>query len=116
MFDLHYGLETLEMDDANLVACFDHYLKLEGQQITRAIAEQRMLQKLTASLIEDIAPLLPTGVRPGESHAVAIRNGFVIVAPSFGVLLYFLKLPAEASESFRISSATTAKPFPASPA
>jgi hypothetical protein len=46
------------------VACFHHYLKLEGQQITRAMAEQRMLQKLTASLIEDIAPLLPSGVRP----------------------------------------------------
>ena len=74
MFDLHYGLETLEMDDANLVACFDHYLKLEGQQITRAIAEQRMLQKLTASLIEDIAPLLPTGVRYGESDAVEAFN------------------------------------------
>ena len=74
MFDLHYGLETLEIDDADLVACFDHYLKLEGQQITRAIAEQRMLQKLTASLIEDIAPLLPTGVRYGESDAVEAFN------------------------------------------
>jgi predicted nucleotidyltransferase component of viral defense system len=74
MFDLHYGLETLEMDDANLVACLHHYLKSEGQQIARAIAEQRMLQKLTASLIEDIAPLLPTGVRYGESDAVEAFN------------------------------------------
>ena len=53
----------------------DHYLKLEGQQITRAMAEQRMLQKLTAGLIEDIAPLLPTGVRYGESDAVEAFNG-----------------------------------------
>ena len=75
MFDLHYGLEQLAIDDDKLVACFHHYLKLEGQQITRAMAEQRMLQKLTGSLIEDIAPLLPTGVRYGESDAVEAFNG-----------------------------------------
>lgn len=33
-----------------------------------------MLQKLTRSLIEDIAPLLPTGVRFGESDAIAAFN------------------------------------------
>lgn len=74
MFDLHYGLEHLAIDDDQLVACFHHYLKSEGQQITRAMAEQRMLQKLTASLIEDIAPLLPTGVRYSESEAVEAFN------------------------------------------
>ena len=35
---------------------------------------QRMLQKLTASLIEDIAPLLPTGVHHGETVAVEAFN------------------------------------------
>jgi len=74
MFDLHYGLEHLAIDGDKLVACFYHYLKLEGQRITRAMAEQRMLQKLTTSLIEDIAPLLPTGVRYGESDAVQAFN------------------------------------------
>lgn len=74
IFDLHYGLEHLAIDDDKLVACFHHYLKLEGQQITRAMAEQRMLQKLTASLMDDIAPLLPTGVRYGESDAVEAFN------------------------------------------
>ena len=63
------------MGDDELVACFHHYLKLEGQHITRAMAEQRMLQKLTSSLIEDIAPLLPIGVRYGESDAVRAFNG-----------------------------------------
>ncbi len=74
IFDLHYGLEDLALDDDKVVACFYHYLKLEGQQITRAMAEQRMLQKLTSSLTEDIAPLLPTGVRYGESDAVEAFN------------------------------------------
>ncbi len=75
MFDLHYGLEQLTMDDEKLVACCHHYLDLEGQHITRAMAEQRMLQKLTASLVDDIVPLLPAGVSYGESDAVGAFNG-----------------------------------------
>lgn len=63
LFDLHQGLEQLAMNPDKLIACFDHYLTLEGKPITRAIAEQRMLEKLTRSLTEDIAPLLPAGIR-----------------------------------------------------
>lgn len=69
LFDLHHGLGQLAMDPDKLIACFDHYLALEGKPITRAIAEQRMLEKLTRSLIEDIAPLLPTGVRFNDDDA-----------------------------------------------
>lgn len=75
MFDLHYGLEQLQIDDDKLVACFHHYLKLEGQVVSRAVAEQRMLQKLGYSLIEDITPMLPAGVHYDESDAVAGFNG-----------------------------------------
>ena len=63
LFDLGAGLKALALDVDNLVACFDHYLALEGRPITRAMAEQRMLEKLARSLTEDIAPLLPAGVR-----------------------------------------------------
>ena len=62
LFDLHHGLDQLAMDPDKLIACFDHCLALEGNPITRAVAEQRMLENLTRSLIEDIAPLLPAGV------------------------------------------------------
>jgi hypothetical protein len=58
------------MDFDKLIACFDHYLALEGKPITRAIAEQRMLEKLTRSLTEDIAPLLPAGVRFNDADAL----------------------------------------------
>ena len=51
------------------ISCFEHYLSLEGKPITRAVAEQRMLEKLTRSLTEDIAPLLPAGVRFNEDDA-----------------------------------------------
>ena len=58
------------MDRDKLIACFDHYLALEGKPITRAVAEQRMLEKLTRSLTEDIAPLLPAGVRFNDDDAM----------------------------------------------
>ena len=71
LFDLHMGLQQLSMNPDTLLACFDHYLALEGKPITRANAEQRMLEKLTRSLTEDIAPLLPPGIHFHEDDAVA---------------------------------------------
>jgi predicted nucleotidyltransferase component of viral defense system len=70
LFDLNEGLKQLEMTSDKLIACFEHYLKLEGKPITRAAAEQRMLEKLTRSLTEDIAPLLSAGVRFNDDDAI----------------------------------------------
>lgn len=70
LFDLGEGLKELALDTKKLVACFEHYLALEGNPITRAAAEQRMLEKLTRSLTEDIAPLLPAGVRFSDDDAI----------------------------------------------
>lgn len=70
LFDMYHGLNQLAMDPDKLIACFDHYLALEGKPITRAIAEQRMLEKLTRSLTEDIAPLLPAGVCFNDDDAI----------------------------------------------
>ena len=70
LFDLHHGLEQLTLAPEKVIACLAYYLALEGKSITRAMAEQRMLEKLTRSLTEDITPLLPVGVRFGESDAI----------------------------------------------
>lgn len=70
LFDLHYGLDQLALDAGKLLACFEHYLAFEGKPISRAEAEQRMLGKLTRSLTEDIAPLLPAGVRFNDKDAI----------------------------------------------
>lgn len=43
----------------------------EGMRITRANAEQRMLEKLTRNLTEDIAPLLPPGIVFADATALA---------------------------------------------
>ena len=50
LFDLHEGLKQLSMDTDKLIACFEHYFALEGKPISRAVAEQRMLEKLRRSL------------------------------------------------------------------
>lgn len=74
LFDLHHGLDQLALAADKLIACFEHYLALEGHPISRAMAEQRMLQKLTRSLTEDIAPLLPVGVRFDDEAAIEAFN------------------------------------------
>ena len=70
LFDLNEGLKQLALNPKKLVACFDYYLALEGNPISRAEAEQRMLEKLTRNLSEDIDPLLPTGVRYTDADAI----------------------------------------------
>jgi predicted nucleotidyltransferase component of viral defense system len=70
LFDLHQGLEQLPLVLQNVIDCFDHYLALEGKPITRAMAEQRMLEKLTRSLTEDVAPMLPVGARWSDEDAI----------------------------------------------
>jgi predicted nucleotidyltransferase component of viral defense system len=70
LFDLNEGLKQLDLDPKKLLACFNYYLTLEGNPISRAEAEQRMLEKLTRRLTEDIDPLLPTGVRFTDADAI----------------------------------------------
>lgn len=50
------------MDLTEVIRCFQHYLRLEGTPISRAEAEQRMLERFEGSLTEDIIALLPGGV------------------------------------------------------
>ena len=70
LFDLHEGLKQLGLNPGKLIGCFEHYLELEGHPISRAEAEQRMLEKLTRSLTGDVDPFLPAGVRFREDDAL----------------------------------------------
>jgi predicted nucleotidyltransferase component of viral defense system len=74
LFDLNEGLNQLSLDIGDVVRCFQHYISVENNSITRAIAEQRMLEKLTRSLTEDIVPLLPAGVEFSDEDAVTAFN------------------------------------------
>jgi predicted nucleotidyltransferase component of viral defense system len=69
LFDLNEGLLQLHLDPDKLVACLGRYLAAEGHPITRAMAEERMLAKLTRSLTDDIAPLLSADVVYGAADA-----------------------------------------------
>lgn len=71
LFDLYEGWKQLGLDGAKLMACFEHYLALEGNVITRANAEEVMLKKLVKNLTEDVSPLLPAGIRFDEDDAIA---------------------------------------------
>lgn len=70
LFDLDHGLVQLGLNPTDVVSAFEFYLAREESVITRAHAEQRMLEKLTGSLTEDIRPLLPAGVRFNDDDAV----------------------------------------------
>lgn len=70
LFDLNEGLKQPGINTGRIVECFEHYLGLDGHPISRAEAEQRMLEKLNRSLTEDIDPLLPAGVRYKEDDAI----------------------------------------------
>lgn len=70
LFDLQHGLSSLSLKTDKIIEAFNHYLALQEEQITRAIAEERMLKKLEKSLTEDIAPLLPAGVEFTEDDAL----------------------------------------------
>jgi predicted nucleotidyltransferase component of viral defense system len=71
LFDLNEGLKHLPLDRDKLMDCFHHYLGLQEQAISRAVAEQRMLEKFQQSLTEDIAPLLPAGITFTDDEALA---------------------------------------------
>jgi len=70
LFDLHEGLQQLGLNSGKVIACFEHYLDRQGRPISRAEAEQRMLEKLSRSLTEDVDPLLPAGVRFSADDAI----------------------------------------------
>ena len=85
LFDLHQGLEQLTLIPEKVIACLDHYLTLEGKPITRAMAEQRMLEKLTRSLTEDITPLLPAGIHFQEADAIhAFERVWIVLIARIG--------------------------------
>lgn len=85
LFDLGEGLARLNLDPDRVVSIFNHYLGLTGEAISRAEAEQRMLEKLSYNLVEDVAPLLPTGVAYDEQAALgafkSVWNTFIARLP-----------------------------------
>ncbi len=80
LYDLWLTLTSLEVDDAKVVDCFQSYLKHEGLSVSRAEFEENMDGKLqNRSFLEDIEPLLPTGVSYDVAQAGALVGQRLIV-------------------------------------
>lgn len=91
LFDLAQGLAVFgEIDTERIVSLFGRYLAAEQQSISRAVAEERMFEKLARpEFVEDIRPLLA----PDEGAALThewVRAAFSDV---FGRLIE--RLPGE---------------------
>jgi len=62
-YDLWLALTSLEIDDQKVVMCFDRYLGHDGLSVSRAEFEKNLSAKLKdPAFLENITPLLPTGV------------------------------------------------------
>ncbi|HAR97660.1 MAG TPA: nucleotidyl transferase AbiEii/AbiGii toxin family protein [Syntrophus sp. (in: bacteria)] len=70
LYDLWLALTSLEVDDIKIVDCFDRYLQQEGLAVSCAEFEENLEGKLrNRSFLEDIGPLLPTGVSYNVAEA-----------------------------------------------
>jgi len=73
LYDLWLALTSLEVDDAKAVDCFGRYLGQEGLAVSRAEFEENLEGKLqNRAFLEDIGPLLPTGVSYDVAQAGAL--------------------------------------------
>lgn len=80
LYDLWLALTSLEVDDAKVVDCFQCYLKEEDLAVSRAEYEENLNSKLrNRSFLEDIEPLLPTGVSYDVAQAAALVGQRLIV-------------------------------------
>ena len=70
LFDINEGLKQLSLDAPKVIGALNHYLAREGTPISRANAEERMLDKLTRSLTDDIRPMLAADVVYGDGEAL----------------------------------------------
>jgi predicted nucleotidyltransferase component of viral defense system len=70
LYDLWLALTVLEVDDHMVIDCFGRYLEHEGLAVSRAEFEENLNGKLrNRSFLEDISPLLPTGVTYNVAEA-----------------------------------------------
>jgi len=70
LFDLGLAFDRLDLDNAAILNCFQHYLGSTAPSFTRANVEEILLKKLNRSLVGNINPLLPSHVEYEQNHAL----------------------------------------------
>lgn len=70
LYDLWLAITSIKLDDRKIVECFERYLMNGGISISRAEFEENLVGKLRdPAFIDDIEPLLPTGVNYNIAEA-----------------------------------------------
>jgi predicted nucleotidyltransferase component of viral defense system len=73
LYDIWLALTSLEVNDKKIINCFGRYLEHDGLAVTRAEFEENLSGKLrNQSFLDDIQPLLPTGVSYDVAEASAL--------------------------------------------
>ena len=63
LYDLYLVLSTKAFDEENVIECFKRYVAHGGVSVTRAQFEENLANKMQDdAFLEDVKPLLPTGV------------------------------------------------------
>ena len=63
LYDLWRVLDTEKISQRNVIECFQRYISIGGQKVTRAQLEENMVHKMRdPAFLEDVVPLLPTEV------------------------------------------------------
>ncbi len=79
LFDLWYVLNAGLADSSQVVRCFLAYISAEGNRISRVEFEQNLVAKLQdRAFVEDIEPLLVSGVGYDVSQAAEVVNSKLI--------------------------------------
>ena len=80
LFDLWHAAATIKISPEIIVSCFLRYLEHENHQVTRAVFEMNLFEKLNdRRFLDDMAPLLTTGAS-WDSRAAA-GYVFQVLAP-----------------------------------
>ena len=80
LYDLWLAMTSLEVDNAKVVDCFGRYLEHDGLAVSRAEFEENLNGKIrNRSFLDDIEPLLPTGVSYDAAGAGALVGQRLIV-------------------------------------
>lgn len=83
LFDLWFALQQPGLDPQKAVSAFQHYIKEEGKNITRAMFEMNFVEKNNSgSFAEDISPLLaPNIIWDFEKAAIEVYDRFIELMP-----------------------------------
>lgn len=83
LFDLWFALQQPEFDPEKAVSAFQHYIKEEGKNITRAMFEMNYAEKNeSGSFAQDIGPLLaPTVDWDFVKAAINVFETFIPLLP-----------------------------------